>query len=113
MIGYAVDTSNDGGFSGKKRVAVFPLLHALLVGFLEDNGVERVGGGGLEEGVAGEDGTHLVEFVDGERVEGVAGDVGVVAEAARGERGSLDESGNFELKEAIVGGAPSRVEVAV
>lgn len=77
-----------------------------LVGLLELDGVERVGGGGGEERVGVEDGADGVEFLDGEGVERVVGGVGaVVFEAARWDRG-------FGL-DAVFGGAPGGVCCAV
>lgn len=105
-VRHVIHKRDDGGLSRKEGVAVLPAEDEGLVGLLEVDGMERVGGGGSEERMGGEDGADGGNLWEGEGVERVVGGVGgVVAEAACG-------AGGFGL-EAVFGGAPGRVGGAV
>lgn len=97
----AVDTCDNGCFSWRERVALLPREDGLLVWFLQDDGVKGVGGI-FKEHVGLDDGADFVEFLDGEGVEWVVGDVGGVV--ARGVGGGGLEEVWFLKKEAVLGG---------
>lgn len=76
-VGLVVEDGDDGGLSGWDRVAGFPAEDFGFVGFLEDEGVDGEGGGGGGEGWVGEeDGAGLGDFLEGEGVKRVMGELG-------------------------------------
>ncbi|KAL6973279.1 hypothetical protein U1Q18_027459 [Sarracenia purpurea var. burkii] len=58
---------DDGGFSGRKRVALALPEDKRFLRLFKNQGVDRVRGG-LEKLMRGEDGADLVEFLDGKSV---------------------------------------------
>lgn len=90
-VRHAVDACDDGCFSRREGVAFPPRQYHRLVGFFENDGVERVARV-LEERVRVDGGADTVEFLDCEGVEWVDWNVGGVLLVARGLRGLFDSA---------------------